>query len=103
MSELKHTPGPWNIRVNSSTMDIESQKGQPIATVWALVQSGWDEEQANFALILSAPELLKALMEIIPLAERGRGHYPERAPKEQELIDNALRAIRWATQKIETP
>lgn len=101
MSELTHTPGPWKLGINGP-MDIECPNGDLVATVW-LSDVELDAAKANLALILAAPELLKALIEIIPLAERGRGHYPERAPKEQELIENALRAIRFATSKIEAP
>lgn len=98
MSELKHTPGPWRRCSSPSPNDIESEQGKLIATIWGIEVTN-EAAEANKALIITSPELLQALMEIIPLAERGRGHYPARAPKEQALIDNALRAIRWATQK----
>lgn len=100
MSELTHTPGPWKLGINGP-MDIECEKGELIATVW-LSDVELDAAKANLALILAAPELLKALENLYRLVE----FLPDSILEHRHVIEEiemAKQAIAKATSKIEAP
>ena len=83
-------------------MDIESQKGIQLATVWTLPTPGWDKEQANLALILAAPELLKALENLYRLVD----FLPDSILEHRHVIEEiemAKQVIAKATSKIDAP
>ncbi len=73
---MKHTPGPWRVKNNTGKTpgsceygyQIIPQKGNgPIALVYygTGVISSKETQQANAKLIAAAPEILKALQDLI--------------------------------------
>lgn len=75
MSTTKHTPKPW--KFDSSDMNVYDQKGSGIATIHRkakivgvddVEKSGLSiETVANATLLESAPDLLEALEEALPI------------------------------------
>ena len=96
MSEIKHTPGPWRIAVDSwGRTEIESDNPRDNAEtdqVLVLASSiggrihgenfdDYSEVEANVKLIAAAPELLEALTQLKTQVENRCGeeamtHYP---------------------------
>lgn len=100
MSELTHTPGPWKLGINGP-MDIECPNGDLVATVW-LSDVELDAAKANLALILAAPELLKALESLYRLTDWLPDQIVE-LNHNKEAIEAAKLAIEKATQKPDAP
>lgn len=92
----KHTPGPWNVlpaENEQGGFDIDSEYGYHIAeTIGGLDY----EEEANARLIAAAPDLLEALIRLLPMAEDGAFQYGGK-PDEDEDIIYARAAIAKAT------
>lgn len=73
MSEVKHTPAPWECNG-----DLVHKDGFQIAIVEAHYEDYVELQQANACLIAAAPELLKALQHIqrcIPLGGFAQIHH----------------------------
>jgi len=71
-----HTPGPWHINEGNR---LYSQSGLPIAKMERWVGRYEEEQVANTALILAAPEMLeilKRLSSMCPSNEGLGGHAP---------------------------
>lgn len=71
MTEQKHTPGPWsyhrslhNRSINGAY--INASDGSRIATVSRNADRHIDEKEANARLIAAAPDLLAALIALMP-------------------------------------
>lgn len=71
-----HTPGPWKAEVGGDagygTFEyalIRSARGSKVADARLSHVGSGRECQANAALIAAAPELLEALIGLVPLAE----------------------------------
>lgn len=56
MTETKHTPGPW--RSSEADADVRGPGGVEVA--FAYSAGGYEEQEANIALIAAAPDLLAA-------------------------------------------
>lgn len=70
LAEMKHTPGPWRIGTAppNGEQTIGTIRGMMVAV--ATTGVGMDEETlANARLIATAPELLEALQEVLPMLE----------------------------------
>ena len=75
MSE--HTPGPWFPINNGSYWDASTEDRQystVIASIWETL--GLETQEANARLIASAPQLLEALNEILPIGDIADGLAP---------------------------
>lgn len=80
---MTHTPGPWTARDIGGVSDIRDPNHHHVED-WAVYAGShlvadvpWDErDAANARLIAAAPDLLKALRDLVPLIE---GEYPEQA------------------------
>ena len=59
----KHTPGPWQIKINVSSACVLDGKGALLARL-LLGNHGNDRVVANARLMTAAPDLLRALQEI---------------------------------------
>lgn len=57
--KTQHTPGPWEVRGGNV---IENPSGVNIAKAW---MTDGEEECANARLIAAAPDLLKALIDVM--------------------------------------
>ena len=60
MNEIKHTPGPWEVRVTASGNPFVYRADGVIIAGVAMVREGMcmEENESNAALIAQAPELL---------------------------------------------
>lgn len=70
----QHTAGPWRIDWNISRLDIFAAGGQLIARLLRSTKDGaptYDDAEAiaNARLIAAAPELLKALADLVARCE----------------------------------
>jgi hypothetical protein len=66
--ETKHAPGPWKaIKAPHGPIDIFDCNDHDIVTLYG--GNGVEAKEANARLIAAAPEMLKALREIIAVAE----------------------------------
>lgn len=65
MSELKHAPGPWEVKHGKYCMYVECAKGYPVTS------DGRPDVEANLRLIAAAPELLEALEPFANLTVEG--------------------------------
>ena len=90
---MKHTSGPWhrNIRANGKYPVVFAGRNQHIAT--AAPQKDSAETEANISLLSAAPELLDALVLLLPYAARAIQGTTEGQP----LLDAARAAITKAT------
>jgi hypothetical protein len=80
------TPGPWELRANYGNLRSEIYAGgRAIATVWTKQASTreeqkepvpWPEGEANAALLLAAPDLLKAAKRALATL-RASGYHDE--------------------------
>lgn len=96
--DTKHTPGPWKFSFNemggydciTDAYEVTTEKGEHIALIdlrqYEQVISGnmldmpsTNEALANARLIASAPELLKALEELLPVAKSAFGVFGDMA------------------------
>lgn len=82
----KHTPGPWSVDVHRNVLGPD---GKMVA--FPCIQDG-QNEVANARLIAAAPELLKSLIEILPMAKDSLSH-----PNLSVEILDAIAAITKAT------
>lgn len=99
MSEFKHTPGPWVIRVidlheGGSGFEIVGANGDIVCDNQTYYPHAIDKKNAR--LIAAAPELLEALVRLMPSAEDNTAGYGGE-PDEDEDILFARAAIAKAT------
>lgn len=75
MSEIKHTPGPWEqVRYGNRQHEIQGPNGEIVGRVHEP-----DERYsllANARLVAAAPEMLEALRECVTAYEQHRGAQP---------------------------
>ena len=97
---MKHTPGPW-IAVGTYVETSDASKAGicQCSTSWMRQDHfgrSIKEECANARLIAAAPELLDALVDLLPLAEFGAA---EQSPPyaDDSLLEAARAAIAKAT------
>ncbi len=66
----QHTHGPWTIETNAGHPHIEiwTNNGRPQRI--AYMQDHLSESDANARLIATAPDLLEALKDVLPFAQR---------------------------------
>lgn len=105
MAEAKHTPGPWMVkgRVNKSLEAVRIESHHPayehhlyqVADV--LDANGYPQNEANLLLIAAAPELLQALIDVLPYAEACIGPTWRANPPSDSVITAARTAIAKAT------
>lgn len=99
MSELKHTPGPWV--ANDKHCGNNPWRVEPATKDW--LNDGWTiadllgpDAEANARLIAAAPELLAALVQLMPtnLCLTNR-NIPDRTvvPLEMNVTMGELRAL----------
>ena len=72
--QTKHTPGPWDIHESEGRIEIHPADDIDGLRVIADLVFGdtlsADECRANARLIAAAPDLLEALKQILPMAEK---------------------------------
>ena len=95
---MKHTPGPWVFNESiprTVTAPKEGYITRHICDMDASTMSAL-EQNANARLIAAAPELLDALVDLLPLAEFGAA---EQSPPyaDDSLLESARAAIAKAT------
>lgn len=81
MSEIKHTPGPWNAKHNGQYWEIRGpeigyfseQIGDACASEFIGGMKANPVSEANARLIAAAPELLERLEELLEYSEILRG------------------------------
>lgn len=85
MSENKHTPGPWSVRVHEHHDNpvcwvvAPDVNGYPYDAEilgddeYREQSGGYERRLADCALIASAPDMLAALKAVLKAAETGRG------------------------------
>ena len=98
----KHTPGPWEAKRETDYVPAQVwAEGRQLAEVYGECR---EARAANARLMAAAPELLKALQEIV--AEFWEEYeYPDRAPKQSptvEPIRKAEHVIRRAKRELVT-
>jgi hypothetical protein len=84
---MSHVPGPWTVHGDNHTLiGCDDRKMMLAEVLWEHVVTEWSrplaEAQANARLIAAAPDLLKALRELVAEFDRydaamtkiGRGH-----------------------------
>jgi hypothetical protein len=76
----RHTPGPWQALKGEANSDergtwgsIVEPYGFYVAAIWSDCQQLADEAEANARLIAAAPDLLKALREILSYTPKRNG------------------------------
>lgn len=85
MSKAKHTPGPWYIGRHSSQYEHEIHDGKPFGRIGTVISN-------NAHLIAAAPEMLKALEDVVHhLGDTGAG---------AETRDNILLLIAKAKGEV---
>lgn len=122
MNQTKHTPGPWAWRRFGDTYTLHADHGRRETIIGAIPHGEMkypvvamsiagrladiDPDHPNAKLLKAAPDLLKALQDIIRLAEHGiepcvNNSRPEDRPGHrdglQSLVDFAAEAIKKAT------
>lgn len=71
-TETKHTAGPWMAKDgHGGSFDIVGSGHDWVATV----HNGHDADEANAALIASAPDLLAALEAVLRVADRATDEF----------------------------
>jgi hypothetical protein len=95
--DTKHTPGPWVVRGPGSVIGHSNkcvvQNNDHFDWVAQVQVSNMPEWEANAKLIASAPELLKALIELHNLLDE---HEPNWYLKKHDNL--AINAIKKATE-----
>lgn len=69
MTQSKHTPAPWSVgeRITGKGFERSTVYGETlIAEVYSQAFKDIENEKANAHLIAAAPELLKALQDVLP-------------------------------------
>ena len=85
---MSHTPGPWE----SVGWDVRCKRGSVVCKVLPWDYSGTrEEDRANLAIISAAPDMLKALENVLDLWRNERPMY-----KGQEEYHAAIAAVRKA-------
>lgn len=102
-TELKHTPGPWHLRmdnffVNKCTITISDKEDWRFGSIWIADVKGThvgpenaEETIANAKLIAAAPELLDACIEALRYHQGG---HSEIGFKLREVIKKATPDIK---------
>lgn len=89
----KHTPGPWTVDTNGGGRFSNSIAAKVVASGLIADVSDWwydvGQAEANAHLIAAAPDLLEALVELLPLADDEVSH----------TYDNVLDIARAAIAK----
>jgi hypothetical protein len=86
MSKEGHTPGPWEVDRHYWTIQRRlpegADSGELIEVFGRL--TGGENSEANARLIAAAPDLLKALVELLNQTKSMGGHNPK-----HDLLNNA--------------
>lgn len=91
--ENNYTKGPWRLSENSDSQDaIMDHEGTKAICFIPILGS---ESEANIKLIIAAPELLEALIELVDIAQTTDAG--EINPRDYEAYKNARNAIKKAT------
>jgi hypothetical protein len=93
----KHTPGPWTYERRDCERYIHTRNGEALqcdARYYPWVSAN----EADWHLIAAAPELLKALSEMVRWhAKLGEDDHPLPIEKQEPELQEAMRAIAKAT------
>ena len=85
-----HSPGPWQMKVNISSVAIYAANGASITRL-PLEQCSIDRCTANARLMVAAPDMLIALRKAVVLLAGACVHLPELAPHETyEAVSAAI-------------
>lgn len=108
MSEVKHTPGPWEVYQPSKSQEVALIRVAPkssfpgnivVASVAANPpESHWE---GNAKLIAAAPDMLEALEFLIGILRTPYNGNPDHAAEYDAAFDRAVGAIAKATGKEE--
>lgn len=100
---MPHTPGPWRIIEDKGALNEAYWIGpEPFHSICEVRNGAEDEEYggeeteiANARLIAAAPDLLEALLDILPFAQHELAHIIPTGDKQevQRRVVNALEAI----------
>jgi hypothetical protein len=80
----KHTPGPWTIDAEESALDFEMEYWVRDATGEDICLLCSDKKTAR--LIAAAPDLLEALMRILPMAEDDAFQYGGKPDEDGDIV-----------------
>lgn len=86
MTQLLHTPGPWEL----TTTDVRNTVRTDPMNSYAFSLS----DTANARLIAAAPELLEALMSVLPIVEDAvewEGYKKDRMQKYLDMVRAAIK------------
>lgn len=107
--KTKHTPGPWKSNTKYHRAYAIEANNADIATVHlqaigSLINNANEIAEANAKLIVAAPDLLKAINNLLSLAEDGYKHHCENCCHEEFLKEDrtALYEAREAIKKATT-
>ena len=85
----KHTPGPWDAKRETDYVPAQVwAEGRQLAEVYGECR---EARAANAPLMAAAPELLKALQDIIAVFWE-EYEYPDRPPKQSSTVEPAKMA-----------
>ena len=100
MSEVKHTPGPWQWTQHFDPTISIYKDG--FGTLARLYDSAAGTGKANARLIAAAPDLLEALKTLVPMLDEWHKEHPDCVgDKEPHAIKAARAAIAKATGKTQ--
>lgn len=93
MSEIKHTPGPWNLHKHAfACVTSEKMMVANCAVTTSNIEDLQPTQMANARLIAAAPDLLEAVAGLIRLSEAIR-HSVGLGKNQLERIERAKAAI----------
>ena len=87
MTESKHTPGPWELTTLESNHGDSQHFISPGSCKPTLMAGTCSTEDAH--LIAAAPELLRALEEVVALADRAEANSPQTIADALDLLNLA--------------
>ena len=90
----QHTPAPWSSHWNKYYFEINSERDGLIGDACAsqFIEGNTDKGKANAQLMAAAPEMLKALEEIIFLVENGHINISGIQSQYQKIRETVVKA-----------
>jgi len=100
MSEVKFTPGPWEVDVCGSNIYIRQEGKAAFPIAYGGRMHHEKEAEKNAHLIASAPEMYEALQWCIYELERHNGNFDSQMDETMDF-DKEIEKVRKALSKAE--
>lgn len=96
MSEIKHTPGPWNVDAMGNVWAKDTKICDKPTQAEMYREKTVIEQKSNFALIEAAPELLESNKELAEIVRELCAKYNHPLPEGSlERSDKAIAKAEW--------